>query len=506
MWLDSRFGWISAVAGLVLAWNLATATRIAAAPGGRGVRELSGLCGLLIVPAAIIAIAGSWIALGRTVGLLAWIWPLTVLAFVGQGLMVIRARRVTSFVVLPLFLLNIVLLAGAVARYASTVWVDLPPLLLGAGAAVTSVAGLAWGPEALGTPLALLLPVLSPAGPARWPGARLFRALLSGGALGIVVLVVLEYPAAVRAIASFEEMADTPMRERPRGDLALGLHLFPRLDRAPDRLAIRSDLPLADSLEVEVLAVTITPSGATGPALDSLADVVADLRADSVLLAVSLGWDPGEGALRQRNPVAVMEARLRALEEVVRRVRPDVVLPALDPLTAGTRVLGEMPARWWTDYFSRAGRLVHRLRPRTLVAVAASSWTESDSALYAWAATSPDVDLLGFSFAPGFRGGGELQAQLRVASRWMATNERLHWVTGVRTFPYAFGERAQQVALSGALAWASAQPRVRAIVIDGAGDHEVLSGLRRADGRLRPAVLALASAHRGLREGAVVLR
>ena len=506
MWLDSRLGWIYGIAGVVLAWNLVLAARIATAPGGRAIRELSGLCGLLVVPGAIIAVVGQWIALGRTVGLLTWTWPVALVLFVAQGLAVLRARRVSTFVSIPLLLLNLTLAAGGLARYAATLWPDLRPEVLGAATALTSVAGLAWGPDALATPLALILPVLTPAGPARWPGARPLRALLAAGALGIVLLFALEYPTAVRANASFRRLADTPMRERPRGDLALGLRLFPSLDRAPAGLAIRHDLSLVDSIAVEVLAVTVTPAGASAQALDSLAGVLADLRADSVLLAISLGWDRNEREQRQRNPVALAESRLRALEQVVRRVRPDVVVPAVDPMGLGTQVIGAVPLRWWTDYLTRAGRLVHTLRPRTRVAVSASTWSAADSALYHWAAASPDVDLLAFSFAPGFRGGGELQAQWRVASRWMSANTRPHWVTSVRTWPYVFGERAQQLALTGTLAWASGQPRVQAVIVDGAGDYDVLSGLRRSDGKLRPAVLALAAIHRALREGAVVLR
>ena len=506
MTFASRLGWIYAAAGLVLAWNLVLGARIATAPGGRAIRELSGLCGLLVVPGAIIAVAGQWISLGRTVGLLTWTWPITLLLFVAQAVAVVKARRITTFVSIPLLLLNVIVATSGLARYAATVWPALRPEVMAAATTLTNVVGLAWGPDALSTPLALLLPVMVPAGPARWPGAGMLRTALATAAFGVVLLIALEYPTAVRANASFRRLADTPMRDRPRGDLALGLRLFPSLDRAPGELAIRHDLSLADSIAVEVLAVTITPAGATPAALDSLADVVAGLRADSVLLAVSLGWDRAEAAQRARNPVALADARLLAIDAIVRRLRPDVLVPAEDPMGIGTRTIGVVPLRWWTDYLTRASRRAHQLRPRTQVAVAASTWTPADSALYAWAAGSAQVDLLGFSFAPGFRGGGELQAQWRVAARWMSTNNKEHWITRVRTWPYVFGERAQQLALTGTLAWASAQPRVQAVIVDGAGDYDVLSGLRRSDGKLRPAVLALASMHRALREGAVVLR
>jgi hypothetical protein len=137
------------------------------------------------------------------------------------------------------------------------------------------------------------------------------------------------------------------------------------------------------------------------------------------------------------------------------------------------------------------------------VATTASSYTTADSALYAWAVRSSDIDLVGFSFGPSFGGGGSLAARLRVAQRWMAGVQKPHWVFATRSFPYVFGERSQERAMLGTLSWATRQSRVEVVVFDGAGDYEALTGLRTSGGRLRSAVATLDRARRALEETAV---
>jgi hypothetical protein len=492
---------------LVLGWNVLVAGRIAMARGQRpGIVEVSGLCGLLIVPGALIAVASSWVTLGRTLAMLGPIWPLTLLLFVIQGVVAAWHRRVSSFVVVPLLALNVLLLVGAASRYAATLWPETPQALLAVGLALTSVTGLAWGPSALATPLALLLPLVVPVGPPRWPGAAALRALLAAGAAAVVSLTIVEYPAALRALSSFRSLGGLVLRERPRGDIALGVRIFPVLDRPPVPVAIRRDLPLAGTLGARVLAISITPAGATPATLDLLAGVLADIRSDSMTIAVALDYDRGEGERLRRDPVAAGERRVAILDQIVRRVRPDVLLPAVDPMRVGTQVFRGAPFSWWTDYFTAAARMAHTARPRTRVAVSISTWSLSDSALYQWIQDSPDIDIAGWSFAPDFRGGGAVRAQMRTAARWMSRTTKPHWVTAVRSYPLVFGESAQRDLLVGTLAWASAQPQVTAVVVDGAGDYDALTGLQDAGGRIRPATFSLAAAIRALREATIVLR
>ena len=67
--------------------------------------------------------------------------------------------------------------------------------------------------------------------------------------------------------------------------------------------------------------------------LDSLNAALAPLRSDSVLLAVSLDFDRNDGERYRQSPLAYRDRRLAALDRVVRRLRPDILLPAAAPAT-----------------------------------------------------------------------------------------------------------------------------------------------------------------------------
>jgi hypothetical protein len=270
-------------------------------------------------------------------------------------------------------------------------------------------------------------------------------------------------------------------------------------------VSLERDLPLADSLNAAVVMVRIAPRGTGALALDSLNAALAPLRSDSVLLAVSLDFDRNDRQRYRESPAGYRDRRLAAVDRVMRRLRPDVLLPAAGSLDEGVLAIGEIGTGWWFDYIGRAAREAHRLRPRTRVAVTASSFSAADSALYAWAVRSRDIDLVGFSFFPTFGGGASLAARHRVAQRWMKDVDKPHWIFATRSFPYTFGQRSQEQAMLGSLAWATRQPRVEVVVFDGAGDYEALTGLRTSGGQLRSAVAALHRARRALEETAVAV-
>ncbi|MGQ0646888.1 MAG: hypothetical protein ACT4P7_04920 [Gemmatimonadaceae bacterium] len=493
----------AAVSVFILLWDVLLAGQIAQARRqARDFLAITALCGLFVAPAAVIALAAASAYTGRTVSPVAWLWPATLGLFAVQSGLALRRQLVTSLISVPVFAFNLLLFVAAVARTATTWWVGVPAGFLGVEVAQTSTMGLVWHTSAMWSPLAVQLPLLAPAYPARWQVSKTLRAGLAIGAAAWTLLAAVEFPSAVRAVVTFADLTNEPLRERPRGDLALGVRILPVLRGPPSATALERDLPLADSLGAGILSVVVAPAGASALALDSLASALAGLRRDSILLVISLDHDREDRDRFLASPVAYMERRLALVDRVVRRVRPDVLLPALDPFDAGVRALGSVPLGWWTEYHARAADLAHRLRPRTRVGVAFSAFTRDDSLLYAWAARDSSIDLLAFSFAPTFRGGASLAARLRTAERWMRDQPKLHWVVSVRTYPYVFGEAAQQSALAGTLAWASRRPRVHAVIVDGAGDYDVLTGLQRADGGLRPAVATLARAQRALREAA----
>ena len=490
----------------ILLWNVLLAGQIAQARGqSRLFLAVTALCGLLIAPAVLVAIAAPSAITGRAIHMVLWLWPFTLGLFVIQSGIALRKRLTSSFLALPIFAANLVLFLAATVRLLTLYSATIPAPLLGIEAAHASALGLLWGDEALWSPLALQLPLLVPAYPTRWRLSKTLRGLLSGSAAVTALLVAIEYAPGTRAIATFEQFTNEPLQERPRGDLAFGLRILPVLDGSPPAVALERDLPLADSLRARVVLVRIAPAGTGALPLDSLNLSLAPLRSDSVLLAVSLGYDREDGQRYRLSPDAYRDRRLAALDRVMRRLRPDVLLPASEPMREGRSVLGDIGTGWWSAYFDRAAREAHRLRPRTRVAFPASSFTTADSALYAWAVRSPQIDLVGFSFGPTFGGGASLAARQRVARRWMSGAQKPHWVFATRSFPYVFGERSQERAMLGTLSWASRQPRVEAVIFDGAGDYDALTGLRTSGGRLRPAVARLDQARRALDEAAVAI-
>ena len=498
-WRGLAFVVASAV---VLLWDVFLAAQIARARRQRRTfTALTAICGLLIAPALLLAITASSMLTGRATYLVAWLWPATLAVYVAQSGYALFRRLVTPLVALPIFLLNVALFSAAAVQHATGGIAELSPLLLGAPAAVAGTLGLVFGRAALWSPLVLLPPLLAPAYPARWRVSRTFRALLAVAAAAWVALIAVEYPRAVRAAATFASFGEQ-LQERPPGDFALGLRILPALRGAPPQLSIYNDLALADTLDVSVISVVVEPAGVRGVALDSLAAALDDFRRDSVLLAVSLGWGARDRDAVRASPAAFAERRLAMIDQIVRRLRPDVVVPALDPMDAGRAALGDVPLAWWRDYLTRASQLTHRLRPRTRVALAASAYTPADSALYAWAATSDAIDLTGFTLAPSYGGGASLAARMRVAERWMRGASKEQWIFAARGYPRLFGEANQERGIWATLAWATTQRRVKALIIDGAGDYESLVGLRAPGGRLRPVVAAIDRARRALEEAA----
>ncbi len=488
---------------LILLWDVLLAGQIAKARRqSRLFLALTSICGLFVVPAAFVVLAAGTMPTGRVIFLVSWIWPVLLLCFVAQSGYALFRRHVTSLFAVPIFVYNCAVLAGAVARYASR-WMDqLPAPLAGAAVAQAGALGILFGREALASPWLLLLPLLSPAYPATWRISKSVRGLLAVGAAAAVVLMLMEYPRAVYAAESFSTFGSERLQERPRGDFHVGLRIFPALEGAPSPLSITRDLALADTIGVRAVSVVIDPEGVRALALDSLANSLEDFRRDSSLLVVTLGYDHADAALYRKSPSAFMRRRLALLDRIMRRVRPDVLVPALDPYDAGTRALGAVPPEWWHDYFERAARDAHAVRPRTRVGLSVSTFSEADSAFYAWGEATRGIDVLGFSLAPSFTGGTSLSARLRLAERWMRRSRKEQWIWSARAYPRTFGEGNQARAIWGVLAWATRQPRVRTVIVDGAGDYESLVGLRDPGGRLRPTVFTVERARRALDETA----
>ena len=82
----------------------------------------------------------------------------------------------------------------------------------------------------------------------------------------------------------------------------------------------------------------------------------------------------------------------------------------------------------------------------------------------------------------------------------MRRSRKEQWIFAARGFPRTFGEGNQERAIWGVVAWATSQAKVRAVIVDGAGDYDTVVGLRAPGGRLRPAATTVARARAALAE------
>lgn len=490
------------IAFAVLLWNIVLAGWIARrreAP--RPFTALTGFCGLLVAPAIVVAVATGTETGSRTVSGISWLLPLIACAFVLQVLYSIAMRLVSTVVAVPILVYDVVVAAIAIGDYAVSQGGSAPLALQGAVAARDVIIGMTVGRVALVSPLALLVPMIAPAYPARWRLSAVVRALLVLAATGVTTLLLLEWPRGIGAVRSYASAVSEPMQARPAGDFVIGMRLLPILDGAPPARATASDLAMAEDFVPEVVLVEIDEDGARGAALDSLARVVEGLRSDSARIAVALIVNRNDVVARDTNAFDV------AIERILLRVHPDVIFPAmLSPLPS--ILPGYAPSTaWWRAMLTRSARTVNRVRPRTRIAWAATRLDVADSAVYSWAASqgSP-VDVLGGVILPSFSGLPAVDARLRALDRWRAramergSPSRTHWIVTAGGLPHAHGDAAQLAAIRHALAWASRRAWVGAAIVGEPADYDGWVGLRAANGRRRLAFAALAAAAKGMRD------
>ena len=489
----------------MIAWDILMAGRIAnLRRTPRAFQMITGIGGLLIIPALVVAYTSESLLYGRAIILVDWLWPFTALLFVVQTVYALFRRMVNPLLGLPLLDYNLVIATVAVTKFVITRGGSPANfgLMLNAAQAFMLGTFFKFGTPALWNPIYLQVPLFAPSLPARWSFTRMVRVAVAGSAIAMTALVMVGLTPAYTAIRSYAAHANDQLQEHPDGDFLIGLKIFPDLRSGPPPLAIRYDLELADTLDVDAISVVIDPEAARGVALDSLARSIEQARADSTLLIVALGYPKkGEQEFKQSRE-AYTDARLKDIDRIARRLKPDYLIPAVDPLEEGTRILGETSPQYWIDYFSRASRVAHYIFPRIKVSVPISSYGTRDSTLYAWAARpgSP-IDVIGFSLFPGFKGAEPLDTRLSVAQRWMQEfpKPKEHWVFAVGGYPLAHGEENQKRWIWGVLAWATAQSPIKGLVVYEGGDYNSVRGLRAPGGRLRPATEAILRAEKGLR-------
>src|SRR6476646_11251364 len=105
----------------MIAWDILMAGRIAQLRRiPRAFQAITGISGLLLVPALVIAYTAQSLLYGRAIFLVAWLWPFTALLFVVQTIYALTRRLVTPALGFPLLVYNTVIAIVAITKFAIT--------------------------------------------------------------------------------------------------------------------------------------------------------------------------------------------------------------------------------------------------------------------------------------------------------------------------------------------------------------------------------------------------
>ncbi|MEO8620933.1 MAG: hypothetical protein ABI625_07700 [bacterium] len=492
---------------IIVAWNILLTGRIAQVRTlPQPFALLTALAGFLLLPALAIHLATSDATTARAISAVEWLWPVTLVLFAIQALYAATRRLVNPFLGFFMSTYDVLIALDVVLRHLASQGRTLPTVALVFLAATSGAFAFAsQSPTIIASPLFFFVPIAAPAFPSLRTWSASFRIFLALVAFAWIVVIVMQLAPAVETVRSYtiHDPHIERLQERPGGDLDIGIKIFPDLDGGPPPTAIKNDLALVDTIGVSVVSVTIVPEQINRAGLDSIAHTLDDLRGDSTQLIVTLGYESSLNPLPGRT--FSEKKRLAAIDLIVRILHPDILVPALDPYDAGTRAAGSRPPQFWQAYLTRASDEAKRIRPRTRIGVAASTYDRRDSTLYAWAASSTSpIDIVGFSLWPSPTGARTLDAARGAADRWMreSRSTKDHWIFASGGFPEAHSEMSQENAVWSALAWATSRPAIKGVIVAEAGDYGSIRGIRAADGHLRRVTFAIKRAMRGLQETA----
>ena len=489
---------------VIIVWDVVLAGRIAQLrQASRPFATVTGLAGLLLLPAIIVAVATTTVITGRAIAAIDWIWPAIVVLFAVQAVYAVSRRLVNPLWGYPIVFYNVLLAITAISRFLTAHGAAVPRPLLVLMAAQIDALALTTTEAAIASPFFLHVPLISPAFPALRKLTAGFRLVMAAIALLWFGVIVAEVPRADVALASYDSHTDDRLTERPDG-FVVGVQMLPDVERPPSAASVSADIETAKWLGVSAVSVVFSP-GVSILAIDSVVHSLDLMQRDSLIVIATIGYHgtlvPELGTV----PLDLNE-RLLTIRRVLTRLRPDIILPAQDPYGVGARILGRLPVASWQDYYTRAAAVVKEVRPRTRVALSASVFDSRDSTLYAWAATTGSpIDILGFSFFPSRLGARALDANYRAADRWLRAYppRKSHWVFGAGGFPLAHGEQSQDRALLASLSWATAHIEVRGLVAVEANDYGQATGVRAPNGRYRKAAYTLRNSIRALDETTV---
>jgi hypothetical protein len=493
-----------ALSAIVLLWDLYVARRMTQTRGVPPIiGTLTGLAALLIAPALMVALVASSSLSGRALYTISWVWPLTTVLVTVQAAAATARGHLARTAGIPIVLYDAVLAAVYVTRWMLSEGTAPPDSLLALSAAQTGAQAVAASRLAILSPWFLHIPILAPATPSRRRFGTTVRVGLATLAVAWTALIALQVPRSARALASYDRYADDRLQERPEGDFIIGLKIFPLLRTGPPPLALRTDLDLADTLAVGALSVYIAPEGATARSLDSLARSLERQRSAGRRLIVTLGYSANAPEQWRASPQQYTEARARDATRIAQRLRPDFLVPVIDPFGTGRRQLGALEPPQWAQLIDAIARSAAASDPRIRIVTHVGGFTRRDRVLFDWAAgpNSP-ADVVAISLLPWYDGAESLDRDMIAADKWIAAaaSNKDVWVLEARGFPAVHGELNHERALWGALAWATSRSAVKGYVVYQASDYESPTGLRAPGGRIRRAAAAVRRAIRTLRE------
>jgi hypothetical protein len=479
----------------LIAWNFVHGARLASLPTiGRPLRVLSGLSAFLILPALLIAFLAPSAPGARVLGPLVWLWPLVTLGVAVQAAWALRRGNASALIATPITVFDMLVAWVAVSRWVDGMGGALPEWTHAPGMAVSTLAAAVFGTTVFPWGAAFLMPVLVPATAARGRASRAARAAMAFGCTAALAVTVLALPRADAALRMTRTLSPVLTEAPARGEFAVGVRLFGTLTGPPSAATARHELALADSLSVTALHLVLASGGAGVSALDSVARSI-EPRRDSLLLVVTLtlrgSRAPVDGAQRQRHAAMI--------ERVVRRLRPDVLVPA-ERVTTGS---GAPTLDAWKAFYEHAAMTARRADRRVSVALATDASTAVDSALTDWVmqGDSP-VRVVALSVQDRGAQPSRFVDALNALARWASLARVVPdaWILGVPAAPAVTGEVVQQRLVRHALAWGAERPWVRGVIAGDAADVTAPTGLRTATGRARRALAEVGSALRTQRD------
>src|SRR5437764_3655365 len=103
---------------VIIVWNVVQAGRIAQMrQTTRTFATVTGLAGLLLIPAFIVAVATTTVITGRAISSIDWLWPATIVLFTTQAVYALVRRLVNPLWGYPIAFYDILLSIAAVSRF-----------------------------------------------------------------------------------------------------------------------------------------------------------------------------------------------------------------------------------------------------------------------------------------------------------------------------------------------------------------------------------------------------